>query len=243
MQEGPIGSPPGIATESGLTIVTGESDTVGAPQLLLTHRLGSRIRKSKLHSHYVIVEIALLPPVLIFSLYLPPFSSHGVASFESTLDNFTRDLAHMHSACPGAFIAGGADVNTQLAPMDGKVGRYTGAVERLADRERADALCHLLATADLKAPTSFQDLGPTRHPWPGQTSQKPSVIDYILVSQRLHCEVVTDDLPTPHVTTDHSPVGATIWAPYASRRDRRRQFEHLLAHSANNPKRLPRQSD
>ena len=59
----------------------------------------SRFCKTTITTHHVIAEITLLPPVLIFSLYLPPFSTHGSASFESTLENSTRDMSHMHSNC------------------------------------------------------------------------------------------------------------------------------------------------
>ena len=239
IQEGSYGLSPGVATDSGITIVTGHTDTVGAPHLLLNHRLGSRIRKTSRHSHFVIVELALTPPVLLFSLYLPPFSSHGAASFETTLDHFKTELESMQEASPGSFVLGGADCNTQLPQVESRVGPHTGTIDRPVDRDRGDVLQALLSSLDLKVPTSYANLGPTRIPWPGQLAkQKPSVIDYIMSSHKLHCQVITSDIPTPATATDHTPIGLTAFAPYKSRKERRRNFEHLLSTNVNQPQKI-----
>ena len=166
------------------------------------------------------------PPVVAFSLYLPAHTTQGPAPFEQALWDFTVDLKKLHEDTPGSFILGGADCNTQLRKMDGHVGKWTGANERPADQERSDFILSSLATLGLNVPSSYVNLGATRIPWPGQkTQQKPSVIDYLFASSKLHYKMHTRDLPTPDTSTDHRPIGMTAYAPYASRKDRRRQFE------------------
>ena len=112
--------------------------------------------------------------------------------------------------------------------------RSENSIERVnnqwTEKELHDALQRLFCELDLKAPSSFCDLGPTRTPWPGQAAkQKPSVIDYLLTSQKSICTILTTDRSTPAIATDHSPIGMTVHAPYASRKHRRRLFEHLLS--------------
>ena len=134
----------GIHTDAGFWIITGHKSQVGSPHLLLNQRLGSRLRRTTLHTHYVIAEIGLAPPLITFSLYLPAHSAHSDASFETILEDFTRDLRHMHQSSPGSFVLGGGDVNTQMVKLPGLVGKHTGSVERACDQERREAISALL---------------------------------------------------------------------------------------------------
>ena len=230
LQEGILKYPPGLHTEAGLWILSGQESQVGTTHLLLNQRVGSRLRRTKTHTHYVIAEVGLISPVILFSLYLPPFSAHSSASFETTIEHFQKDLQEMHRTLPGSFILGGGDCNTQLSYLKGHVGRHTGTSERACDRDRQDLfLGFLAADMNLKVPSIYADTGPTRMPWPKQHRQQPSKIDFIIASTRLISDPILDDIPTPATNTDHVPVGATVLAPHASRKDRRRQFEELLA--------------
>ena len=102
-----------------------------------------------------------------------------------------------------------------------------GTIDRACDQERQQQLAALLADMSLKLPTTFADTGPTRTPWPGQ-KQAPSKIDFIFCSSKLTTKLHNTDIPTPCTNTDHKPIGLTAHAPHASRKERRRQFEHLL---------------
>ena len=220
-QEGVRHRKEGVEVEEGFTMVTGKGSHVGAPHLILSPRLGARLRTWLLHTHYVIASFGTTPPVVIFTLYLPAFGSHGDAPFEQITQEFTQDLQKMQRQSPGSFVLGAADCNTQLKVMPGQVGPETGANERLGDEERADVLMHALALLSLIAPSSYVNLGPTRTPWPKQSPhQKPSVIDYLFSSPKLYCKVHTDNLPTPDTPTDHKPIGRTAFAPHATRKDR-----------------------
>ena len=178
--------------------------------------------------------------MVIFTLYLPAFGSHGDASFEQITQEFTQDLQTMQQQSPGSFVLGAADCNTQLREMPGQVGPENGANDRLGDEERADVLMQALALLSLTAPSSYVNLGPTRTPWPKQSpKQKPSVIDYLFASPKIDCQVHTDNLPTPDTPTDHKPIGMTAFAPHATRKDRRRQFETQIAQGNFWGRRLP----
>ena len=240
IQEGVRHREEGVEVEEGFTIITGKRSHVGAPHLILAPRLGSRLRKWHLHTHYIIASFGTTPPVVIFTLYLPAHGSHGDVPFEQITQEFTQDIQNMQRQSPGSFVLGAADCNTQLKAMPGQVGPETGANERLGDEERADVLMHALAQLDLTAPSSYVNLGPTRTPWPNQSQhQKPSVIDYLFASPKLSCQIHTDNPPTPDTPTDHKPIGMTALAPYASRKDRRRQFEAQIAQGNFWGKRLP----
>ena len=219
LQEGVHNATPGLHTEAGLWILSGQPSQVGVPRLLLNSRLGSRVRQTKTHTHYVMAEIGLIPPLITFSLYLPPYSAHSDASFEATLEQFITDLKLMQKSSPGSFVLGGGDCNTQLSRLKGHVGRFTGTNERPCDQERQEHLLAFLADMDLTVPATFADTGPTRKPWPGQTRQKPSKIHFIISSKRLTATPITDDKPTPSTSIDHQPVGLFAVAPHASRRD------------------------
>ena len=234
-QEGTATIPEGIHTDAGFWILTGHKSQVGSPQLILNNRVGSRLRRTKLHTHYVMAEVAMVPPVILFSLYLPPHAAHSVDSFEETLESFTKDLGSLHHSSPGSFVLGGGDCNVQPIPTQDLVGSFVGTLDRACDQERQGQLTALLAGMGMKLPTTFADTGPTRTPWPGQ-KQQPSKIDFIFCSSKLTTKLHTDDLPTPCTSTDHKPVGLTAHAPYASRKERRRQFEQLLGrqHNQNN---------
>ena len=156
--------------------------------------------------------------------------NHGESPFEAILHDFTQDLQKMQQQTHGSFILGAADCNTQLKTMPGHVGPETGANDRLGDEEGADSIMHTLALLGLTAPSSYVNVGPTRSPWPQQSRvQHPSVIDYLFAGQKLNCKVHLHYLPTPDTPTDHKPIGMTALAPYASRKDRRLQFESQLA--------------
>ena len=242
IQEGVRHRTGGVETDEGITIISGPGSTVGAPQLLLNRRMGARLRKWTLHPNYVIAAVGMTPPVIIFTLYLPAQNSQGIAPFEQTLHTFQEDLQRMQTSTPGSFVLGAADCNTQLRQMPGHVGPWTGTNDRLADLERTDLLLCALASLGLTVPSSYVDLGPTRTPWPGQApSQQPSVIDYIFASPKIHCNMHCEDLPTPDTSTDHHPIGVTAQAPYASRRDRRQQFEAQQAGHSFWKDRLPAQ--
>ena len=190
----------------------------------------------------MIASFGTTPPVVIFSLYLPAQGTHGDLAFEQITHDFTADLEDMQKQTPGSFILGAADCNTQLKAMPGHVGPENGANERPGDEDRADTLMHTLALLGLTAPSSYVNLGPTRTPWPKQSpKQHPSVIDYLFASPKLICRVHTEDRPTPDTSTDHTPIGMTVHAPYASRRDRRHQFEAQQAQRNFWGNRLPSQ--
>ena len=180
--------------------------------------------------------------MVIFTLYLPAYGSHGDAPFEHTLLEFSEALQDMQRQTPGSFVLGAADCNVQLKPMPGHVGSENGTSERPGDDERADLVMHAVAHLGLTVPSSYVDLGPTRTPWPGQCrTQQASVIDYLFASPNLICTVHEDDTPTPDTPTDHSPIGMKAQAPYASRRDRRQQFETQQAKGNFWGTRLPSQ--
>ena len=71
IQEGTTTIPPGVHTESRFWFLTGEQGTVGSPHLILNSRLGARLRRTKFHSHYILAEIGTVPPVILFTVYLP----------------------------------------------------------------------------------------------------------------------------------------------------------------------------
>ena len=231
IQEGVKFSQGGVTLEKGFHIISGRTENLGAAHLILAPRIGRRIRRTTIHSHYVIAEVGMTPPLIMFSLYLPPFGTHGAFLFEEVLAQFQIDLQTMHQASPGSFILGGTDGNTELRETGGLIGRYNGTGERPQDLERTDSFQGFLSAVGVKASSSYYDFGPTRYPWPGQSDkQAPSVIDYIVASPKLITKPLTKDLPIIDVATDHRPIGMEAQAPYKSRKDRRRQFEHLLAH-------------
>ena len=119
IQEGTTTLGSGVHTEAGLWIVTGLESQTGAPQLLLSSRLGARLRRTKLHKNYVIAEVGLQPPLITFSLYLPPHANHSESSFEDTMEHFRQDLQIMQKAAPGSFTLGGGDCNLQPHPLKG----------------------------------------------------------------------------------------------------------------------------
>ena len=123
-----------------------------------------------------------------------------------------------------------------MVKTPGLVGKYTGTFDRPIDQDRRTPVLSLLADLGLKLPHTFAKTGPTRYPWPGQgPKQKPSQMDFIFASHKLHTKIIQDDKPTPATSTDHRPIGLTAHAPYASRTNRRRQFEHLLAQNRRQP--------
>ena len=177
------------------------------------------------------------------SLPPSPRTSWGLSSpFEQILHEFTEALQKMQQLCPGSFVLGAADCNTQLKAMPNHVGPETGTNERLGDEECADLVLSAIATLGLTVPSSYVSLGPTRTPWPRQSQkQQPSVIDYLFSSPALKCTVHTANLPTPDTPTDHSLLGMTVHAPYANRKDRRQQFEAQQAQGNYWGKRLSSQ--
>ena len=231
VQEGASSQPEGVVREGQHWVITGKPGDHSPPHLILNNRVGTRLRQTRLHTHYVIAEIGFTPPLLLFSLYLPPFSTHGAASFDEVLHCFARDLEDLQKTHPGSFVLGGADCNAQLRTVPGHIGTHVGTLERVQDRERADSLAALVATAGLKVPTTYvKHLGPTRFPWKGQADkQQASYIDHIFASNALHTRTHKEERPLPATTSDHLPVGLTATAPYRNRRERRRQFEKYLA--------------
>ena len=210
MQEGATTLPPGLHTESGFWILTGETGSVGAQHLIFNARIGTRLRRTRTHKNYVIAEIGSVPPVITFSAYFPPFASHGDSSFEDTVESFHADLKEMQLSSPGSFVLGGGDCNVQMSLIPGLVGKHTGTFERPHDKDRRDPILSLLADLGMKLPHSFSDTGPTRFSWPGQApKQKPSKIDYIFTSTKLQTTLIQTDLPTPITSTDHRPIN---WA-------------------------------
>ena len=182
---------PGTSTQDGYHIITGETGDTGAPHIVLNHRLGTRLRRTILHANYVIAEVGMIPPLLIFSLYLPAFSNRGSASFAQTMQTFHDDLQETQRRSP-------------------------------------------------IVPSTFVDIGYTRQPWQGQRhKQQPSTIDFLFTSQKLHTTVHNNIHPQPATTTDHKPIGMTCHAPYGSRMERRRIFEHLLAQNHGPRRRIP----
>ena len=231
---------PGTMTQDGFHIISGETGDTGAPHIVLNHRLGTRLRNTTLHANYVIAEIGLIPPLITFSLYLPAFSNHGAASFAQTMQSFHEDLQAMQRRSPGSFVLGGADCNTQLRPLDPHIGPYVGTNERPMDLERADLLQGHVASLDLIVPSTFVDIGHTRYPWQGQRhKQQPSTIDFLFTSNKIHTTIHNNIHPQPATTTDHKPIGMTCHAPYGSRLERRRIFEHLLAQNHGPRRRIP----
>ena len=156
-------------------------------------------------------------------------AGHGETPLKQILSEFHTALESMQKATPGSLILGAADCNTQLLPMPEHVGPRTGT----NDQDSADLIAHVLASVGLTVPSSYADLGPTRFPWDRQnTHQKPSVIDYLFANPKLITQMHTTNLPTPDANTDHTPLGMTAHAPYASRRDRRQQFEAQQTNAA-----------
>ena len=240
LQEGAKDYPDRLCQEQGLYILSGPPGPTGSTQLLLNQRLGSRIRKTIVHQHFLIAEVGMIPPLIVFSLYLPPFSTHGQHSFEDVLETFQTELKYLQDAHPGSFVLGGADCNTELKPAKGLIGPHVGASDRPQDEDRSHLVMGLLSSAGLTAATTYTNLGPTRFPWEGlQPKQKPSVIDYIFTSSRITSHTYQTHRPTPDTTTDHTPIGLLAKAPWKSRKDRRRQFEQHLHHQHTSQKRFP----
>ena len=240
LQEGAKDYAVGITQEQGMHVLSGPPGPTGATQLIMNQRIGSRVRKTVSHQHFALAEIGMVPPLILLSLYLPAFSTHGQHSFEDVLDAFQTELKSMQEAHPGSFVLGGADCNTELKPAKGHIGPYVGASDRPQDEDRSHQLLGLLSSAGLTAATSYVDLGPTRYPWEGlQPKQRPSTIDYIFTSSKLKYNIHTTHRPTPDTTTDHQPIGLTAKAPWKSRKDRRRQFEQHLKHQQPNFRRFP----
>ena len=53
---------PGTSIQEGNHIVTGETGDTGAPHVVLSSRLGTRLRTTILKPNYVIAEVGLTPP-------------------------------------------------------------------------------------------------------------------------------------------------------------------------------------
>ena len=97
---------PGLMIQDGNHILTGHTGDTGAPHVVLSNRLGTRLRTTILKANYVIAEVGLIPPLIVFSLYLPAFSNHGGASFAHTMDEFHQDLQTMQRRSPGSCPGG-----------------------------------------------------------------------------------------------------------------------------------------
>ena len=187
----------GVTKDHGCWLVSGRGTQVGAPMIILNPRLGSRLRTFRASEHHVIAQLGMSPPILIFSIHLPP-ASLGLTLFEAAIDAFLVDMNELRDATPGACLLGGGNCNTPLQPQKGIVGKHVGAIDRRGNTDRSDSLAHLLATLSLKADTTFSNYGPTRTPWAGQKQNKRgSVIDYIFTSTHQ---------PTPVTQTNYSEI-------------------------------------
>ena len=188
----------------------------------------------------MLASLGMVPPLIVFSLYLPAHGHRSDVSFEQALQDFDSSLEEMQRQFPGSFVLGGADCNTQLRALDGLVGDWNGAIERPHDQERADLLLGMLAVRGMKAPSSFTNLGPTRVPWTKKLPrQQGSVIDYLFATQKLETRIIQSAELEPSTTTDHKPLGMAVIAPHASRKDRRAQFEKNRAQKPEWTRRIP----
>ena len=112
--------------------------------IVLNPRLGSRLRTYSASEHHVIAQLGMSPPIVIFSIHLPP-ASLGLGPFEAAVDAFLTDMNELRDATPGACLLGSGDFNSPLQPQKGIVGKHVGAIDRRGNTDRSDSLAHLLA--------------------------------------------------------------------------------------------------
>ena len=197
-------------------MITGESPKRAAPAIITTPSFGRLLRRTVVAECYVLASFALKPPLVVFSLYLPP-ASLGPEAFNSALDSFSQDLQ---------LLTRGGDLNTQLARFGKFVGKHVGTGERLWEASRNSSLRNLLATHNLKVSSTFAPYHPTRTPWPAKTSQEqPSVIDFLLASPDLRTELWPCTRPYPGVRSDHRPIGMAVVSPPPKRHQRKAHWK------------------
>ena len=214
------------------------STQVGTPCIVLKARLGNLIQTYKTTANYVLVQIAMQPPILLCSLYLPPRSHHSDL-FAQVVLSFEQDVEVFQKNCPGLFVLGGGDFNTQLAPQAGPTGRFVGSGERAWERERSDTILATLAHMNLKLPNTFASYGPTRRPWDGkQGRDTASTIDFLFCTEST-VSLLWPERQAPGISSDHRPIGAGFLAPaQQNRKQRKRLFKNCFTDSRSNKRRL-----
>ena len=151
----------------------------GATMLVLSQRLGNRLKNYIFGDWYVIAHIAVSPPLLLASLHAPT-ANHGQETFETCFSSFLSDLEALGlNRIPGIRLVIGADLNVQLNTNPPFFGDFVGTGERWGEAPRAGGIQGVVATLNLSAPTTFTNTGPTRRAWSTQSNsqEEGTIID------------------------------------------------------------------
>ena len=223
VQEGERDATGEIAVEHGYWIVQSAREQVGTPCLIFQDRLGKLIRTHNATQHYVLVEVALSPPVLFCSLYLPP-RSHRQDLFDLVLHSFQSDIEVFQKRTPGLLVIGGGDLNTQLAAQAGPTGKFVGGGDRPGEQDRSDHILATFAHLALRLPNTFSPYGPTRRSWEGKLDRdSASTIDFLFSTKTVVTLLWPERHPPTGISSDHRPIGAGFLAPFKrTKRDRQR---------------------
>ena len=119
----------------------------GATVLVLSPRLGRRLKNYILGSWYVIAHISMSPPLLLVSLHAPT-ANHGQDAFETCFSSLLSDLEvlGLHSV-PGIRLIIGSDLNVQVNANPPFFGDFVGTGERLGEAPRAGVIQGVVATS------------------------------------------------------------------------------------------------
>ena len=199
--------------------------------ILLRNQLGLRVRRTCSGDDYVLVEIALAPPLILGSWHAPSTTA-GHEVFLDSLAKIQADYEYLVGpANPhGARLVLCGDFNTQLNTFDSVIGDYVGTGERQEDVPRATAVLGLAQTLALKVFSTFSDIGPTRSPWPSakRRGAEDSIIDFTCASDQLIGRVAKPELFPRSTASDHCPLWIRLLAPKRDRRCRKRLMEGVL---------------
>ena len=82
--------------------------------MIMNHRLGSRVMRTKLRYCHVIVEVGLRPPLLIWSFHAPPPPrTRGEDTFTAAMQLLQLDLEELGGHLPQTRLAGGMELSPE----------------------------------------------------------------------------------------------------------------------------------
>ena len=207
LQEGLRNSSPGVYADHSYWRIQTAAGMRGSQMILLHPFLGNRLRNHVEGPDFVIVEVALVPPLILIS-YHAPSSSASPQQYQASFSHLQDEILHLQSRSPpGTRLILCGDLNTQLEPHYPTVGTWTNPSERPPDHLRANTALGAFEMLGMTVISSFFNVGPTRTAWPSakRRGATDSTIDYIAVTSTLRGQFLNlrTSRPSPQATILH----------------------------------------
>ena len=120
--------------EGGI-LVHAEGGARGAPAIVLGKRVAAFFREARCGKDFAMVRLEMVPPVLLWSFHAP---QHQLSNdtFESSILELQQAIFDLSKGQHHQMLQiGGGDLNTQVGPKKGLVGRFARVNGSLTKKE------------------------------------------------------------------------------------------------------------